>query len=155
MEIVERRAGIDRRKRTVGAYVYGGLHPRRVGGRRAEDQLYPIIDWHSPRVLALALAIIALSVADGVLTVILIHHGATEANPFMALFVPHDLPLFAAVKLGLTSIGVLVLVACSRMRLMRVFPGEAVLYPILLAYIALVVYELRLLPIVQTAAAAS
>jgi hypothetical protein len=150
MEFVERRSGIDRRARTLGAFLYGGVKPRRVGGRREEDKLYPIVDWHSPRVLALAVAILALCVTDGVLTLVLMHHGATEANPFMALFVPHRLGLFAAVKLGLTSIGLLVLVACSRMKIMRMFPGELILYPILLGYVALIAYELRLLQIVQT-----
>jgi len=66
-------------------------------------------------------------------------------NPFMALFVPHSLGLFAAVKLGLTSIGTTVLVVCSRMKLFRTIPGEALLVAILLSYIVLVGYELGLL----------
>ena len=79
------------------------------------------------------------------LTVILISHGAVEVNPFMALFVPHSLGWFAAVKLGLTSIGATVLVACSRMKLFRSIPGELLLGGILLAYLVLVSYELQLI----------
>ena len=86
--------------------------------------IYPIIDWHSPRVFALVMAILMLCVADGVLTVFLISHGAVEVNPFMALFVPHYLGWFAAIKLTLTSMGTLVLVACSRMKLFKTIPGE-------------------------------
>lgn len=149
MEVAERRCGIDRRTRNLSAYLYGGVFPRRIGGRRVQDRLYPIIDWHSPRVLAVVLAILGLCIMDGVLTVVLMQHGAVEANPVMALFVPHDLAWFAAVKLGLTTIGLFVLVACSRMRLMRVVPGELLLYAVLAAYIVLVGYELNLLPRVQ------
>lgn len=149
MDFVERRSGVDRRKRSLSAYLYGGLFPRRLAGRRHEDHLYPIIDWHSPRVLALVIAILGLSAMDGVLTVILMQHGAIEANPVMALFVPHDLMSFAFVKLGLTAVGLLVLVACSRMRLMRIIPGESLLYAVLLAYGLLIGYELWLLPQIQ------
>ncbi|MET0660249.1 MAG: DUF5658 family protein [Steroidobacteraceae bacterium] len=151
VDFVERRSGVDRRTRNLSAYLYGGLVPRRLSGRRKEDRLYPIVDWHSPRVLALVIAILGLCAMDGVLTVVLMQHGAIEANPFMALFVPHNLTWFAAVKLGLTAIGLIVLVACSTMRLMRVIPGEAVLYAILTAYGVLVSYELQLLPQLQEA----
>jgi len=96
----------------------------------------------------LALGILTLCVADGVLTVFLISHGAVEANPFMALFVPHNLGWFAAVKLTLTSVGSLVLVACSRMKLFRAIPGEAFLAAIFVGYSVLIAYELRLIRIV-------
>lgn len=108
------------------------------------DSLYPIIDWHSPRVLALALSILLLCVGDGVLTIVLLSHGAIEVNPFMAKLLPHSIGWFAAVKLALTGIGIVVLAACSRMRLFRAVPVEMLLSLILCAYIVLVSYELRL-----------
>lgn len=138
----ERRSGRDRRRASLRAYWHGARFPRRRAGRRADD--YPIIDWYPPRVFALALAILVLSVSDGVLTVFLLARGATEINPFMALFVPHSLGWFAAVKLLLTGIGAMVLVACSRMKLFRRIPGEALLGVILLMYVLLVCYELEL-----------
>jgi Domain of unknown function (DUF5658) len=141
----ERRSGTERRRMTLQAYWRGALRPRRLAGRRMHDRIYPVIDWYSSRVLALVIAILGLCVLDGVLTVILMGHGAQEANPVMALFLPHNLPWFAAVKLALTMIGMLVLVACSRMRLFRRIPGEAVLYVVLGLYGALVLYELRML----------
>ena len=82
---------------------------------------------------------------DGVLTVFLMAHGAAEINPVMALFLPHNLTGFALTKLTLTGVGVGVLVACSRMRLLRALPGEALLYGVLFAYVALIVYELEML----------
>lgn len=144
-EGIERRRYVERRRRGLAAVWHGARNPRRRDARRATDRAYPIIDWHSPRVLALVIAILGLCVLDGVLTVLLISHGATEVNPFMALFVPHQLGWFAAVKLTLTGTGVCVLVACSRMKLFRAIPGEWLLYPLLLGYAVLIAYELQML----------
>lgn len=145
----ERRSGKDRRTLSVGAYWHGARFPRRRGGRRASDRHYPIVDWHSPRVFAWVIAILLLCVADGVLTVFLMSHGAIEMNPLMALLVPHRLGLFAAVKLTLTSVGVGVLVVCSRMKLFRTIPGELLLALTFLSYFALVAYELRLVQMIH------
>ena len=147
--VVERRSGDERRDRTLFAYLYGGHRPRRLNGRRDDDRIYPFIDWHSSRVLALALGILALCVADGVLTVVLITNGATEENPFMAMLVPHNLGLFAAVKLTLTASSLFVIVACSRMRLLRRIPGESIMYLVLAGYAVLIDYELKLLAVIQ------
>lgn len=142
---IDRRNSVDRRSRTLSAYIYGALKPRRVRGRRAADRLYPVIDWHSPRVLALALGILVLSTIDGILTVVLLEHGAVEINPLMALLVPSNLNWFAAVKLGLTGIGLVVLVACSQMRLLRAVPGEMLLYVVLGCYVVLIDHEVHML----------
>jgi hypothetical protein len=141
----ERRSGSERRHYSVAAYWRGALNPRRRSGRRTSDHIYPIVDWHSPRVLALVMLILGLSALDGILTLMLITQGANEVNPVMALFVPHNLGWFAAIKLGLTSLGAAVLVACARMKLFRLFPGELLLYLVVACYIALVAYELFLL----------
>ncbi|WP_116809957.1 DUF5658 family protein [Steroidobacter cummioxidans] len=141
----ERRSGIERRQYGIAAYWRGALNPRRRAGRRAADRVYTIIDWHSPRVLALVLLILGLSTLDGVLTLMLMSQGASEVNPFMALFVPHNVGWFAAIKLTLTSLGAAVLVVCARMKLFRLFPGELLLYLVVGCYVALVRYELHLL----------
>lgn len=141
---LERRSGSDRRHVTLSAYLHGARNPRRKVGRRTSDR-YPVIDWHSPRVLALVVSILGLCAMDAVLTVVLISHGAQEINPVMALFVPHNLAGFAAAKLTLTAIGMCVLVACSRMRLFRKLPGEVFLYATLAAYVLLIGYELNML----------
>jgi hypothetical protein len=147
--IEERRSGAERRAHSLAAYWHGARYPRRRASRRAADATYPIIDWHSPRIFASVLLILVLCVTDGVLTVMLLANGATEANPFMARFVPHSLGWFAAVKLSLTAAGVLVLVACSRMRLFRAVSGEALLAAILFGYVVLVAYELALIETIR------
>jgi len=143
-EFVERRSGVDRRSLTLSAYLRGALSPRRRARRRSEDR-YVVIDWHSPRVLALVCAILGLCILDGWFTVILLSHGASELNPVMALFLPHNLTGFAVAKLSLTGLGICVLVACSRMRLCRALEGETLLYLVLAAYAVLIAYELELL----------
>jgi Domain of unknown function (DUF5658) len=135
---------------SFAAYWHGARNPRRRGGRRAGDSHYPIVDWHSPALLIPAFGILALCVLDGMLTVLLMKHGATELNPVMALFLPDQLLLFAFVKLTLTGLGICVLVAFSRMRVFRMIPGEVFVYAVLGAYIWLIAYELRLLNLVAT-----
>jgi hypothetical protein len=141
----ERRRGVERRQIKLSAYVYGSLHPRRRAGRRITDHRYPVIDWHPARIFGAATLILLLCAADAVMTIVLMTHGAVEANPVMAVILPRGLGWFAAAKLALTSVGCIVLVACSRMRLFRTVPGEAMLYGVVAIYIALIVYELRLL----------
>jgi hypothetical protein len=141
----ERRSGVERRQYSIAAYWRGALNPRRRAGRRATDRFYTIVDWHSARVLALVLLILGLSILDGILTLMLMSQGASEVNPIMALFVPHNLGWFAAIKLTLTSLGAAVLVVCAKMRLFRLLPGEVLLYLVVGCYVALVGYELHLL----------
>jgi hypothetical protein len=140
----ERRRGPDRRHISLGSFLRGGLTPRRRGGRRADEQHLPI-DWHEPYLLFLSLTILLLSVTDAFLTLTLIMGGATEANPFMA-FVLRDHPhLFAIIKMGLTGLGVLVLVAVARTRVFRVMRAGLVLQGVFVAYVALIAYEWWLL----------
>jgi hypothetical protein len=128
----------------VLSFLRGGLTPRRRGGRRADEQHLPI-DWHEPYLLALSVTILLLSVADAFLTLTLIMGGATEANPLLA-FVLRDHPhLFAIVKMTLTGLGVLVLVALARTRVFRIMRAGVVLQGVFVAYVALIGYEWWLL----------
>jgi hypothetical protein len=145
----DRRNPIDRRRHALTAVWHGSRFPRRRGGRRAADRIYPIVDWHSPRVLAPVIGILGLCALDAVLTLILMSHGAEEINPFLAPLLPDRLGWFAAVKFTLTGIGVCALVVCSRMKLFRAVRGEWLLYTILLCYLALFGYQLRLLELVH------
>ncbi len=141
---VERRRAPDRRRTTLRSFLRGGFTPRRRGGRRADEQHLPI-DWHEPYLLFLSLTILLLSVADAFLTLTLIMGGATEANPLLA-FVLRDHPhLFGVVKMALTGVGVLVLVAVARTRVFRIMRAGRVLQGVFVAYVALIAYEWWLL----------
>lgn len=142
--LAERRRGPDRRRVTLGSFLRGGLTPRRRGGRRADEQHLPI-DWHEPYLLFLSLTILLLSFADAFLTLTLIMGGATEANPVMAYILRDHPHLFAVTKMGLTGLGVIVLVAAARTRLFRMMRAGFVLQGVFVAYVALIAYEWWLL----------
>ena len=145
----DRRSGSERRSTTFAAYWHGARNPRRRAGRRATDHHYAVIDWHSPRLLIPVLAILGLCVLDGMLTVMLMKHGAAELNPVMALFLPHDLLWFALVKIGLTEQDCACWSHAAACACFAAVPGELVVYAVLGIYVWLIAYELRLLELVR------
>jgi hypothetical protein len=142
---VERRVNkVDRRRVTLRSLLRGGLTPRRRGGRRATDQEQPI-DWHDPHLLLLAVVMLALSVVDAFMTVTLLSGGAEEANPLLAFALNTHPYLFSIVKMALTGGSVVLLVVVARNRLFNLVPGRRVFQGLVLAYLALVLYEAWLL----------
>jgi hypothetical protein len=126
------------------SFLKGGLTPRRREGRRADEQHLPV-DWHEPYLLFLSTTILLLSLADAFLTITLMVLGAQEANPVLAFVLATHPELFAIVKMSLTGLGVLVLVAVARSRLFRVMRVGVVLQAVFVAYVALIAYEWWLL----------
>jgi len=141
----DRRNVRDRRRLSLWSVVYGGLRPRRRQLRRVDESNVPVVDWHDPHLLAVSIFVLLLSCADALLTLTLLFHGASEANPFMARLIAADVTLFTSVKMGLTGVGIVVLVLLSRYRLFGRFPVAGALYTVLAGYIVLVIYELVLL----------
>jgi hypothetical protein len=142
----ERRQRFDRRHRVYWSLVYGGFRPRRRNlPRRLDDSRFHSLDWHAAHLLAVAIGIMLLSVADGFLTVTLLSFGAYEANPFMAPLLDGDATLFAALKVGITAASVLVMVALARYRFMQFVRVELILYSVLALYFILIGYELWML----------
>lgn len=144
-ESVDRRRPHDRRRRTLHALVHGSFSPRRKGARRDGEITFASVDWHHPQWLAVAIITLLLSTADALLTLELLQRGAREANPVMEPFVYGDALAFAAVKIGLTGGGIVVLILLARARIFGRLPVSYVLYGLLLAYAALVGYEFWLL----------
>ena len=136
----DRRALGERRSQTVRAVVAGGWHARRKTVRRAEPVRVGFVDWHASRWFAAALLVLLLSMADTLLTLVLVQHGAIEVNPLMAPFVIGNGPAFAFLKLSLTASAVMILVVLTRVpafgRLLAgpILVGAAVLYTVLLGY---------------------
>jgi uncharacterized protein DUF5658 len=144
VEATDRRRH-DRRRRTFRALVHGSFSPRRKGARRDGEVTLSSVDWHHPQWLAVAIITLLLSTADAMLTLELIQRGAYEANPFMAPLVHGDGLLFAAVKIGLTGGGIVVLILLARARIFGRLPVSSLLYGLLVAYGVLVGYEFWLL----------
>ncbi len=133
----------DRRARTLHTLFTAGLSPRRRGGRRAGDEELPV-DFHEPRLLIPVVTMLLLSIADAFLTVRLMAGGAEETNPLLAFVLNEHPRLFAAVKMALTGLGAVVLVALARARVFKLVRVSLFLYALVAAYLALVVYEARL-----------
>jgi hypothetical protein len=121
-------------------FFQGGLTPRRRGGRR-HGESHMLVDWHEPHLLLLSLMILFLSITDAFMTLTLMTHGATEANPLLAYILAVAPELFAGVKLLLTGLAILVLVALARARVFRVIRVSAIMHSCLLLYLCLICYE--------------
>jgi hypothetical protein len=123
----------------------GSFKKRRLGPRRESDRGLASVDVHHPRWLAVGLLILLMSVADAVLTLTLMHVGATEANPLMDPLVQGSGYSFAAWKFGLTSLGIVLLTIMARLSAFGRLPVSTILYVVLGLYLTLVGYELWLL----------
>jgi hypothetical protein len=142
---LERREPADRRRRVWWSVLYGNFNPRRrAPPRRLDQSHYHSVDWHSAHLLAVAIGISLLSVVDAFMTLILLQGGADEVNPIMALVVYRSVAVFAALKMALTSLGVVFMVFLARYRFMRRLPVAWVLYGVLVAYTSLIGYEIHM-----------
>jgi hypothetical protein len=127
------------------ALLVGSFRGRRRRPRRAGEQALAAVDWHHPQWLATAILIVTFSSADAALTLALLEQGAYEANPLMRPFLYGSALAFTVVKVGLTAGGVVLLTLLASMRLFGRLSAGAVLYALLAAYGALILYEFRLL----------
>jgi hypothetical protein len=142
----ERRDRADRRRRVWWSVWYGSFNPRRrAPPRRLDDSRFHSLDWHSAHLLAVAIGVLLLSVADAFLTVVLLQGGANEVNPIMASLIYRSVALFAALKMGMTSLSIIFMVVLARYRFMRLLRVEWVLYGVLIAYASLISYEVWML----------
>jgi Domain of unknown function (DUF5658) len=142
----ERRNRTDRRHRVYWSVLYGSFNPRRRRpARRLHDSRFHPIDWYSAHLLAVSVGILLLSATDAFLTAILLLHGADEINPIMAVLVYRSVAAFAAFKMAMTGISLVVMVFLSRYRFMRVIRVDLVLYAVLAVYAWLIGYEIWML----------
>jgi hypothetical protein len=139
------RRGSDRRIQILQALVRGSLRPRRRAPRRAGERCVIAVDWHHPQWLAIAVLIVSLSCLDAFMTLMLVEHGAREANPLMAPLVAGSALKFALVKIALTAASVVLLTQLARVRAFGRLPAGVVLYTVLVVYAALIFYEYGLL----------
>lgn len=140
----ERRAS-ERRRSIVRAFWRGNFERRRIAPRRGNERHAVVTDWFHPQWLVTTILILLLCVADAILTLTLLSHGAREINPVMAPLVEGPGDAFAFVKLGLTIMGVVVLTTLARLRIFGSTAVGTLLYVILAVYVVLVGYELWLL----------
>jgi len=142
----ERRDRSDRRNRVWWSIWYGNFNPRRRSpSRRLDDSRFHSLDWYSSHLLAAAIGILLLSVMDAFMTLVLLEGGADEVNPIMGVLIYRNVAMFAALKMGMTSVGIILMVILARYRFLRVLRVAWALYGVLFAYASLIGYELLLL----------
>lgn len=108
---VERRSGKDRRTRRWGDLIWLLKTGRRRQLRRKEDRRsLKVLDYYSPRLFYALVLVLLFSVADALLTLWLIDHGANEINPVMAYFLQFGPNIFMLVKYLFTSMSVIIVV---------------------------------------------
>jgi len=140
----ERRLRVERRRSVIGALWRGNFARRRIEPRRHGERHPVVTDWFHPQWLAVGILILLLCSADALLTLTLIARGAEEVNPFMAMLVHGSGHAFAAWKVGLTALSVMLLIVLARLKIFGRAVG-AILYVVLGMYAVLVGYELFLL----------
>lgn len=141
----ERRGAADRRHHSTWSFFYGGLRPRRRVGRRRGDEQRIFLDWHEPRVLYLALAIVLMSCADALFTLNLLAVGGEELNLLMRALLGQGLHWFLWAKIGLTAASVVALAVAARRRIFGSVPVLGLLKACVLGYVTLIGWELYLL----------
>jgi hypothetical protein len=125
--------------------MYGGVRPRRRNGRRDGDDHRVFFDWHEPRVLYLALAILLMSCADALFTLNLLAVGGEELNVVMRVLLGHDARWFLWAKIGLTGLSIIVLVVMARRLFLGRLPVLWLLRVFVVGYLALMGWEIYLL----------
>ena len=135
----------DRRVRPVWSFVYGWFHPRRRDHRRDKDTHRLHVDWHDSSLLWLSLGIVLMSCVDALFTLNILAVGGEELNLFMKHLIEQDVTRFLTLKIGLTGIGVIILVAASRYRLLGSLVVKRALQLLCAGYAVLIGHELTLL----------
>ena len=144
---IERRSGVDRRRKRSGAVRRLLIPGRRSALRRQEDRrrIY-LFDVYNPRIFYTVTIILLLSVTDAFLTLWLLGDGATELNPVMAYFLLFGPMVFMAVKYALTSASVVIVVLLNYVVIQHIrFPMGRLLNYFAGCFAIVVVWELFLI----------
>jgi Domain of unknown function (DUF5658) len=141
------RRGVDRRRRPTGPLDAFRLNGRRAQVRRAEDknEVY-FLDRFPARTLALVVAVLGMTLLDGVLTLELLDTNSEEINPLMRELLARGPLWFLLGKYVLTAVGLPFLIVYQDYRLFATGFRVRFLLPIFLTlYVVLVGYQLHLL----------
>lgn len=141
---IPERRDRDRRQHSLWSFTYGSFRPRRRRGRRDGDHERIFLDWHEPRVLYMALAIVLMCCADALFTLNLLAIGGQELNVLMGALIATDVERFLALKIGVTCASVVLLGIAARRQFLGVIPVFRVLQVFCAGYLALILWELWL-----------
>jgi len=138
--IVEKRA-IDRRTFGWRTVFFGFTRSRRHSLRRDEDAEVLFLDWHHPWLFFLAVGTMIMSCIDVFMTLQLLQHGMIEANPVMAAALGQSTTVFAASKITMTGVSILILVFLAKTRFLNRVRAGLFLTIFFCFYACLICYE--------------
>jgi hypothetical protein len=146
-EKTDLRVRKDRRRRRafppLRFWLGGGR--RRTVRRSTDRQRIVILDRYSPKLFAVIMGILSLSLLDALLTLYLIAHGSEELNPVMAYFYNKGPLPFIVAKYLFTSVAVLIFVALANSVVPRLeFRAKRLLSCALIAFGGVIVWEVIL-----------
>ena len=137
----ENRDSDERREFSWRTVFFGFLRSRRRDTRRGNEDAPLYTDWHHPWLFFLATGTMLLSCMDAFFTLQLLDRGAIEINPVMAVMIGQGTLAFAATKMLLTGLGILILVFLSQTRMFNLMRTGLVLTAFFAFYACLVCYE--------------
>jgi hypothetical protein len=138
----DQRNQADRRQTPTSPWASFPPAGQRMGNRRKEErrQQY-FVDRFPTAMFAFILLLLFASIADAVLTIILIQAGGQEINPLMDYLMSHGLMAFLVGKYILTVIGIPFLLIFNkyylfgtRVRVGYLIPCSVALYAVLIGY---------------------
>lgn len=137
----ENRDSDERREFSWRTVFFGFIRSRRRDTRRDDEDAPLYTDWHHPWLFFLATGTMLLSCMDAFFTLQLLGRGAIEINPVMAAVIGQGTLAFAATKMLLTGLGILILVFLSQTRMFNLMRTGLVLTVFFTFYACLVCYE--------------
>lgn len=137
----ENRDSDERREFSWRTVFFGFTRSRRRDTRRDDEDAPLYTDWHHPWLFFLATGTMLLSCMDAFFTLQLLGRGAIEINPVMAAVIGQGTLAFAATKMLLTGLGILILVFLSQTRMFNLMRTGLVLTVFFTFYACLVCYE--------------
>ena len=121
------------------------VNPRRTRGRRNGDRRFPVLDIFDSGVFSLIILLTVFSIIDATCTLTLIARGGSELNPVMNYFLEKSNVWFMLVKMLLTAVPGLLLVAMCNVPVFRHLRCRSILAAAVGMYAGLILYEALLL----------
>lgn len=143
-----RESDADRRSYSFRTFKHQIVAPQRFQARRKPDRIFPVLDRFEAGLFTLAMSLLCLSIMDSMFTLTLIAHGGEEVNPFMLAMLNINVWTFMGVKMLLTAIPAVVLVATANLKVFGLIRARAALGGAVGMYAGLIVYELALLTLI-------
>jgi Domain of unknown function (DUF5658) len=139
--------GPDRRRRPTRPWDVFLGYRRRQASRRAEDDAKPQFADRFPRSsFWFAVLLLVLTIADGVITLVLLDSGCEEVNPLMRYFLRQGPMAFLWGKYLITAAFIPLTLSLNRSLVFgRRFRVGDLLPVFVLLYLALILYQLTLL----------